>query len=336
MTEHNYSQLEHVIAQLSALLGPVQKQQQVHHQQTQWPTILIVGAPRSGTTLMLQWLASLGLFAYPSNVLNRFAYAPHIGALVQRMLFEQQCDPSGDFTDLRSTVNFNSDLGKSRGALATCEFQHFFRQYIHHYMPTHLSKEEVAAVDWQGMCQGLFSIQDVFEKPFVTKAMMAQFNLASLCRYLKSAVIIHCHRSVKHNMQSILLAREQYHGCREQWWSVKPKQYQQLATMDYFHQVAGQVFYTNRSIRAQLGQLSHALDIDYDEFCQAPESLYQQLRQTLASLDYQIPEQYSGVKQFHAKQKQVLSDTDMSRLLNAYQFHCRANDCNPVVGSNVL
>ncbi|GGA90289.1 hypothetical protein GCM10011369_35540 [Neiella marina] len=336
MTEQKYSQLEHVITQLSSLLSPVQMQQQVHHEQANWPTILIVGAPRSGTTLMLQWLSSLGLFAYPSNVMNRFAYAPHIGALIQRMLFEHQFDPSGEFDDLKSSVNFESLLGKSQGALATSEFQHFFRQYINHYMPAHLSDKEVNEVDWQGICQGLFSIQDVFQKPFVTKAMMAQFNLAPLCRVLKRVVIIHCQREPLCNMQSILLAREQYYGNREQWWSVKPAQYQQLLTMDCYHQVAGQVFYSNDSIAQQLTHHSHALHIDYDQFCQNPAGFYQQLRQTLANLDYEIPADYTGVSQFKPNNRQALTKPEVSQLLDAYQFHCQANLCSTTVDSQAL
>ena len=34
--------------------------------------VLVVGGPRSGSTVMMQWLASSGVFAYPSNLLSRF------------------------------------------------------------------------------------------------------------------------------------------------------------------------------------------------------------------------------------------------------------------------
>src|SRR5699024_1803087 len=54
----------------------------------EYPTIFIVGNARSGTTLLYQWLASTGLFAYPSNIVSRFYNAPYIGALIHQMFVE--------------------------------------------------------------------------------------------------------------------------------------------------------------------------------------------------------------------------------------------------------
>ena len=59
------------------------------------------------------------------------------------MLFDPDYDFHGDFYDIQSGVNFNSDLGKSKGTLATNEFQHFFRNYMSNFDPKYLEEEEL-------------------------------------------------------------------------------------------------------------------------------------------------------------------------------------------------
>ena len=49
----------------------------------QFSKIFLMGPHRSGSTLFMQWLASSGLVAYPTNLLSRFFGAPLVGAKIQ-------------------------------------------------------------------------------------------------------------------------------------------------------------------------------------------------------------------------------------------------------------
>ena len=49
---------------------------------------MIIGPPRCGTTLAMQWFASLGCFAYPSNLVARFFGNPAIGFQIQQVLHD--------------------------------------------------------------------------------------------------------------------------------------------------------------------------------------------------------------------------------------------------------
>jgi len=118
--------LNSLIKELSELLKPIQLKKQKVFTENKYPILFIIGNPRSGTTLMLQWVASLKVFSYPSNVLNRFAFAPYIGAIVQQILFNEKYDFHNEFFDLKDRKDYSSDLGKTKGALAVSEFQHFY------------------------------------------------------------------------------------------------------------------------------------------------------------------------------------------------------------------
>ena len=68
------SLLEDLLAEVNDDLAASEKQlvRQYVDAKMEFPLVLILGPLRSGTTLFMQWLASTGLFAYPSNFLSRF------------------------------------------------------------------------------------------------------------------------------------------------------------------------------------------------------------------------------------------------------------------------
>ena len=314
--------LNELLSELKSLLSPAQKEVENKISNNKWPFIFIVGSPRSGTTLILQWLASLGCFAYATNVLTRFAYAPYIGAQIQKMLFDKEYDFNGDFSDIQSELKFNSDLGKSKGALATNEFQHFFRNYMPNFDPEFLDEKQIRKVDFEGIRRGLSSIEYAFNKPFVTKAMMLQFNLSDFFDKISNAFFIFIKREPIYNMQSIYLARKKYFGSEEIWWSVKPKEYEKLKEMDVYHQIAGQVYYTSKSITEELNSFpeKNKLIINYKEFCETPEKIYQKFKKRLNEFDYDIDAKYKCKESFEEKKSIKLEEEIIIKLKDAYKF----------------
>ena len=95
-----------------------------------YPVVLVMGALRSGTTLLTQWLANTNEFAYPTNVLSRFYQAPIIGAKIQRLLFDREYNFRNEIRDFNQEINYSSENGKTRGALAPNEFWYFWRRFF--------------------------------------------------------------------------------------------------------------------------------------------------------------------------------------------------------------
>ena len=101
--------LESLLNEINSLLAPVEAGVRERFGKPRLPLILVVGAPRSGTTLVTQWLAAMGGFAYPSNLLSRFFQAPYIGALLQQML----TDPAYQFRDEFSELKNAREIGRA-------------------------------------------------------------------------------------------------------------------------------------------------------------------------------------------------------------------------------
>lgn len=272
--------LVELIGELRSMLEPVQAEQSARFTAPRRPVAVIVGCPRSGTTVLSQILAATGDFAYPSNFLSRFAYAPRIGAMIQKMLFDPDFDHRGELADIQSSSNFSSQIGKTDGALGISEFFHFWRKFFPNHDPGHLTEEQLDRVDTDRMRRELASIEAVFDKPFASKGMMMQYNLGFFAERVPELFFIHIRRRPRFLMQSVLVSRKKYYTSPRIWWSVKPKEYPWLADMDLIHQVAGQVLFTERAIDAGLAKVEDGrrLVCDYQTLCADPSGFYSQLR----------------------------------------------------------
>ncbi|MCF8229573.1 MAG: sulfotransferase [Bacteroidales bacterium] len=314
--------LDIVIKDLFNLLFPVQKQLQKKYQRNKYPFLFIVGCPRSGTTILLQWLASLNLFSYPTNVLNRFAYAPYIGAQIQKILFDKKFDFSNEFNDINSSISFSSNLGKSMGALSTNEFQHFFRNYMNNIVPRYLNDDEIKDVDFKGIKEGLSSIEVAFGKPFIVKFFMLQFNLDLAFKYLSNSIFAFIKRDPIYNMQSILFAREKYNNDKNEWLGFMPKEYFELKGMDVYHQIAGQVYYTNKSINDAFVSIpnKNKIKIQYKDFCNNPKKYYHQIKRKYEYFGYEMPEFYAGIDHFTSADKLKLAKEENEKFKQAFDY----------------
>jgi len=266
--------LDHLIKQLRPLLEPVQQRIRKQSEYPKFPVIGIVGCPRSGTTFMTQLLAATGAVAYPSNLLSRFSYAPHIGALIQQLLMNPEYDLGNEFADLRSFSEFSSNVGKTQGAMGINEFFHFWRQYFPNYDPGHLTEEELKSVEIDNLRKDLASVQAVYQKPFISKIMMLQYNLAYFAHAIPELKIIHVQRDPLYLMQSVAQARLKYYGSDHIWWSVKPKEYSFLKSERSATQVAGQVFFTEKAIQSQISGLpeNRWITASYENVCGNPHA----------------------------------------------------------------
>lgn len=313
--------LESLLKHLEGILGPVDAELcQQEFTAPQHPVLLLVGNPRSGTTLMMQFLARLGVFAVPSNLLSRFYYAPHIGALIQKLL----CDPAfaykQELPEFEGSFTFKSDLGKTVGALSPNDFYYFWRRYLPIYDPQPMTAEQLQQVDRAGMNAGLAGIEAGLEKPVALKAKILQYNLDCIPALLDKPLVVYLSRNPFYIMQSTLIAREKFYGTRDIWWSVKPPEYDQLKDLSVHEQIAGQIYHTHRRISAGLSELPEVnrLHIDYGDFCADPNDFLADLAACYERLGYRLESPRVPQEEYQASESVRIPEADVKGLCDAY------------------
>jgi hypothetical protein len=320
--QHQRNQsLEELLRELNSLLRPPERKVEERFNSPRWPVLLIVGPPRSGTTLTLQWLAQTGLFGYPTNLISRFYAAPYIGAKIQRLLTDPEFDFNDEFGDLRQSIDFESTLGKTQGLLSPNEFWYFWRRFIPNEEPRYLEPEEAQQVDQEGFAASLAALESALDKPITLKGLILQFNLDKILEALSHKVIfVLVNRHPFFNIQSLLQARESHLGSVEKWYSVKPKEHEWLQKRSPVEQVAGQVYFTNRSLKQQLASVPqrNKLELPYESFCQGPGSFYSGIVDRLESFGVAIDQRYGGPKSFSSTNEIKVCTEVKDRICSAW------------------
>lgn len=319
LNEHKGNEkLEELLNEVNSLFAPMEAQAIAPFEKNKYPVILIMGAARSGTTLLLQWLASLGYFSYPTNMLSRFYGAPYIGSKIQLMLTTH--DFNNEIFDFNEVVPFTSRLGKTMGALAPNEFWYFWRRFFHFGEIQQLTEDELKSVDRMKFVAEIAAIEAVFEKPFAMKGMIVNWNIPFISSILDKVLFVHVKRHPFYNIQSLMKARMDYYGDLRGWYSFKPPEYSDLKNKSPYEQIAGQIFFTNRAIEEGLKAVApeRILKVSYEQFCQSPECVFEKIRNKFSLQGYPSDWVYKGPEMFTDTNKVTLSDDERGKVIEAF------------------
>lgn len=285
--------------------------------------IFVVGSFRSGTTLFMQWLASTGLVAYPTNMLSRFFGAPLTGAKIQQILTDPRFNFRNEILDFNSDILYTSENGKTKGALAPNEFWYFWRRFLPYDELDHAPDDKLRnSTNFARLRDELNGLTNIFNKPFALKAMIMNQNLLPLSELFRRAIFIWMKRDPVFTIQSALLARKRQYGNYETWYSFKIKEFSELSVLDPLHSVAGQIAATNIALeKARLTVAPESwIDVPYESFCKSPALYYERISGVL--LDQQnetvIPP-YSGVPEFENSNIWKITEYSQQEAERAYE-----------------
>lgn len=268
------------------------------------PIILVMGPMRSGTTLFMQWLASTGLVAYPTNLLSRFYQAPIIGAKIQLLLTDPRYNFRNELGEFIQQSDYRSENGKTQGVLGPNEFWYFWRRFLPDPSRDVWRDDELRqGMDTSTLLAELAGLMAVFQKPFAAKAMLFNYNIPFLDSLFDQVLFIHIQRDPIANVASVLDARKRQLGSETAWYSFKIPEFEELRTLDPIPQVAGQVQSINCAISAGLDTVAaeRKLVVQYETFCADPAACYQQILAKLglqeSASDYAGPASFSTTRE---------------------------------------
>ena len=233
----------------------------------QYPTIFIVGAPRSGTTLLSQVLVNYFRLGYVSNIMARFYKAPAFGARFSHLLMGTRLPQEN--SDL-----YISNFGRTYDLLEPHEFTYFWARWFGNKNETdYLDNHVFDLIDQGVLLKQLGDIERGQAFPVVYKNLFLSYAIAFLAEVLPKAIFIFIKREPIFNAMSLLNAREQFYGSKDKWLSVKPKEYPMLKSLMPYEQVLGQVFYINKNIEKALSKLNEnrVIQVFYEDFCAKPK-----------------------------------------------------------------
>ncbi len=297
---HN-AKLNALLKEVNGLIAACQEKVNRQYARPQFPLLLLMGAPHSGTTLFMQWLAESQQWGYPSNAIARFHAAPYLGARIQQMLIEN--DYFGQISDFKKTEPFTSTMGLTTGALAPHEFWYFWRRFFPLEPDADIVlPEKLPLVDVASLNRELATLEAALEKPLAMKGMLLNWNIPFLNEAFEKVIFVNLKRNPAYVVQSMLEGRQKYFGTESLWYSFKPPEYAWLKDLPPVEQVAGQIHFIRQAVDAGIAQVGseRALTLHYEDFCQNPASVWAALVEKMAGMGYAMRAKYAGPDRFVA------------------------------------
>ena len=299
---------EERLKHLNAHLAPLERQLISGFDRPQLPIVFIVGAPRSGSTLLSQTLAQTGSFSYVTNFVARFWMAPYVGMRIEEAL---------DIRKLGCDQSFVSKFGVTERWVGPHEFGYFWSRWFRFGETHQLDNKELEEVDLDTLRKELAALESVYNKPLCFKYLPCGLHIPFLAERFENSVFVLCRRQSVYNMQSLLLARSKILGDEGHWWSLRPKEYPDLLSVSPYEQIAGQIYYTLKEIETSFSSLSpeRFLHILYDNLCSQPREEVSKVVEAISQMGVKVHWKPDVIpERFESTDTKRISDEEFQKL----------------------
>ncbi len=304
---------DRLLQEVNNFLAPLEEWQVSQFTQPQFPVVFVIGTPRCGHTLLSQLLAASGGFAYINNFVARFWMVPAIGAQIELALgiCEQQQGQS-----------YSSEYGRTTGWAGPHEFGCFLRRWLPFGETHKVELEALSQETANRFAQEVAALEAVYGKPLFLRNIIYSLNIDLLLKIFPNSVFVVCRREVLYQAQSILIARRKIAGDKQNWWSLRPKEYRDLIRSPVWEQIAGQIYYTYKDIETNLAQADRRrwLEVHYSDLCREPQAQVGKIVKVVERLGKRTDWKSDTIPdQFDSTDVQRVSDADFQKLREAVQ-----------------
>ncbi|MFW6312244.1 MAG: sulfotransferase [Nanoarchaeota archaeon] len=241
------------------------------------PIIFIIGAPRTGSTLLYQIISSLFKVTYLNNLVYSGREIPFLSYLLSHRIYAQ-----------KGHYSFSSVYGNTMksGLNAPSEAGNLWRRW----MPKdkfYINESDVDQQSQQSFSNFVSAIINYSGLPLLIKNLYFSQRL----RFLKSTNLkpkfIYIKREPLYTAQSIFMARQEKLSDINSWWSVEPYNYHDLKKLDVYNQIASQVYYIEKQIENDLRLFNEndILVINYEDLSYKTEEIIENIK-SFSGLNY--------------------------------------------------
>jgi hypothetical protein len=200
--------------------------------------VFIIGAPRTGSTILYQILTNQLDVLYIDNLSCIFRKNFFYGFWLSNKLYKQ-----------KAHNNFKSYHGNTtqHGLRAPSECGGYWYRWLpkdHHF----IDYDEITAEMVNEIRNEITAVINYFDKPIVFKNLNAGQRMRLLTRCFPEAKFIFIRRDLLMTAQSILIAKRKLGYSDNEFWSIKPKNAEQLTTLSSTEQIIKQIYYLEKQI----------------------------------------------------------------------------------------
>lgn len=235
------------------------------------PLVFFCYAPRTGSTMITQYLARTGDFNYISNFIARFWEAPYTALQLEQKL---------GLRDMKFEAGVESSYGATASITDPHEFGFFWNKLLTNPNHHRINANEVDPELKDFFIRQVNAMRSTSDKPFFFKNGIAGYNADIWADWFPEAKFIMISREPLYVAQSLYVARQELYEDTTTWWSLRPENWQEIvsSTSDEFGEIALQLDTITTGIKQRLAPLGdRVLHVAYEDFCQAPASTFEKI-----------------------------------------------------------
>lgn len=300
--------LSKLVTPLDWMLSGKERRLRESASESELPLILIVGPPRSGTTLMYQVLAHNWDVSYFTNRNAMFPRSPVMAA----KLFERSFTPP---KSKKQAGNYKSLYGNTAGLSGPNDGFHVWNQFFgedRYEIPAQLPQE------LQTKMQQFFAAWlAVTQKPLLNKNNRNTVCFATLAQALPNARFVVVERHPWFVAQSLIKARKWVQGSKKLGWGLGAESVRQGSDhLGYVDAVCRQVADHQKQLRAQMQDIQpeRFLHTTYEAFCARPAEFLEQAMLWLPDIQLRNDGSLDSLTEFKCSDQWSLPDEVVSRI----------------------
>ncbi|MFH2060869.1 MAG: sulfotransferase [Pseudomonadota bacterium] len=225
--------------------------------------IIIIGPPRSGTTLIYSSLVKSVELAYFCNFAAKFPLSP---ATITKLINSfKQISVNND--------NYGSNYGVVPGRFSPSQgnaiWARWFPKDQSYVDDTYLNERAI-----NDIFGTVWAIEQIFKKPFINKVQGHSVRIQALHKIFPELCIIRIHREHYFVAQSILMGRRKVFQDDAHWFSAKSSNYSQIADLPPLEQIPKYLLGLEFDMNRDLNKIGthRVFNLKYEDFCSNPNA----------------------------------------------------------------
>lgn len=240
-------------------------------------TVFIIGAPRSGSTLLYQCMISLFDFSYFNNYHHKNYLCPSFAELKKQSLKKTK------------NFSFSSYYGYTKGEFSPSESWDFWYRFFRK-TPHYVDLNDINQRDIKRMKNAVNSFLNITKKHLLIKNLTCTARIKPLINAFPNSYWIISYRNILSNAYSIAKMRLELNNDLNKWESVQPRGYEKFIESSYEIQILKQIELVYETIIYDLQDISDRVSlVDYEDFCKKPDKTLERLHIDLINNGIEIP-----------------------------------------------
>lgn len=262
--------------------------------------IFIIGAPRTGSTILYQILTNCFDILYIDNTVDIWHRNFFFGFQKSHKIYGNT-----------SHNSFTSEFGITSlsGGHAPAESGDFWYRWLprnKHF----IDFKEIGDTSKQEIYNNIVSVINYYNKPLLFKNLNAGQRLRMIKEIFPNAKFIYVKRHMLFTAQSILTAKRKTGVADNQFWSIMPKNVEELKTLPWAEQIVKQIYFLELQIEEDSSLFKDVLIIQYQDILKNTKEVIEDVQQ-FASLDYRTDYAEPIIK---GGDYQSINDNDFKKL----------------------